>query len=941
MKRTKVFLIILISLFLVSFLNLPGQENNYNIKNLSANSETNEFSIISKSLTKQLTSPPNDPFFNNQWTLAKINAQQAWSINTGNSNITIAVIDNGIDMNHEEFTGQLVSGYDYFDNDSSPQASGDYNHGNACAGIISAKANNGVGIVGLAYNCKIMPLRINNVESGWDENKLKDAINFAKDSGADIISISLQSLVGLGDGVVEAINNAVTYGRNGKGCIVVVSAGNAGDIGQLMYPAQYANSFSVGATDHNDLRWNYSCKGNALRIVAPSGNHPVGDIWTTDIMGAPGQSPTNYVNNFGATSAAAPLVAGLAALIISKDPWLTRNEVQTIIEQTAIDLGAPGRDNDYGWGRIDAWNALRITTSGTLPGHEVWRGTINLTGNVTVPSNVKLAVLSNAVINLNGYSIISSSGKITVENGATINGLRAKLGHQGQNGLCGTIQTAIDNSNLNNNIYVQSGIFNENITIANKSSIIYVYGDNKNNTIINGNISIVNSYYPQLYYITTNYIGVSGCTNARVEEVIITPWSEDAEWSLMVNNCSPVYLGGVTLNDTPYGYGAYFSNSTGQVYQISQSRFENHEIATYFINSSSFTLSNVRFCNNGYDIVSDGTSAVLAQYVTFSGNPVNKTSGNVSWGTYYTCGLLKNSHSILISDDVKKDFAFDEFYKLNLLYQDLIAKINYEHSKDRSFTKENYSKEFNSIIAICKTFINGKTLSLFAPTVLNIAAHMYKQFKNYEGLKNFIGEINSNENLKSLFNNSNKLLIDYYTFKKDYKNALLTANGILNSKSLNEDLICDVLLSKGLLYEYSTGQIEEAIKIYKEMVSIYPKNGATKFAKQQLKHLGVIIKDESPKMVDAPEETIEFGSSNYPNPFNPETTISYTIPEDGKVQLKVFDILGREVTTLIDGFISAGKYTVKWDGSYAVSGVYLYRITYKNQILSKKMLLIK
>lgn len=218
---------------------------------------------------------------------------------------------------------------------------------------------------------------------------------------------------------------------------------------------------------------------------------------------------------------------------------------------------------------------------------------------------------------------------------------------------------------------------------------------------------------------------------------------------------------------------------------------------------------------------------------------------------------------------------------------------------------------------------------------------MYKQFENYEGLKNFIGEINSNENLKSLFNNSNKLLIDYYTFKKDYKNALLTANGILNSKSVNEDLICDVLLSKGLLYEYSTGQIEEAIKIYKEMVSIYPKNGATKFAKQQLKHLGVIIKDESPKMVDAPEETIEFGSSNYPNPFNPETTISYTIPEDGKVQLKVFDILGREVTTLIDGFISAGKYTVKWDGSYAVSGVYLYRITYKNQILSKKMLLIK
>jgi subtilisin family serine protease len=165
-------------------------------------------------------------------------------------------------MNHEEFIGQLVPGYDYYDNDSYPQASGNNNHGNACAGIIAAKGNNGLGIVGLAYNCKIMPLRINNYMSGWDENKLKDAINLAKDAGADVISISLQSITAV-DKVIDAINNAVTYGRNGKGCIVVVSAGNAGDIGQLMYPAQYTNSFSVGATDHNDLRWGYSCKGNA------------------------------------------------------------------------------------------------------------------------------------------------------------------------------------------------------------------------------------------------------------------------------------------------------------------------------------------------------------------------------------------------------------------------------------------------------------------------------------------------------------------------------------------------------------------------------------------------------------------------------------------------------------------------------------------------------
>jgi len=292
---------------------------------------------------------PNDTYYNNQWTLSKINAPNAWDFTTGNPNTIVAVLDNGIDLYHEDFIDKLVQGWNYVEENNNPQAVGGYAHGTACAGIIGAKTHNDSGIAGIAWNCKIMPIRVNNADN-WEYADLIQGINHAKDYGAQILSISL----GTGwpdNNLANTITNAANNGRNGKGCVIVASSGNSNS--SVKYPAANENVIAVGASTQSDMKWDYSCTGSSLDVVAPSGAlNNLGDVWSTDISGTPGYSTSNYVGTFGGTSAACPLVAGLAALILAKDPELTRIQVQTIIEQTAIDISPSGRDDNTGWGSI-------------------------------------------------------------------------------------------------------------------------------------------------------------------------------------------------------------------------------------------------------------------------------------------------------------------------------------------------------------------------------------------------------------------------------------------------------------------------------------------------------------------------------------------------------------------------------------------------------------
>jgi subtilisin family serine protease len=351
---------------------------------------------------------PNDEYFPMQWHLhntgqsggtpgADIRATEAWEITTGDPNIVIAVLDTGVDMNHPDLINNLVPGYDFYDNDDLPQASLEHYrnyHGTACAGLAAAEGNNAVGVTGVAYTCKIMPIRLRYVmpNGTWaiiTEADRATAFRWAANKGADILSNSWtwDNAAPIFHSAVVDVTRDGGMGRGGKGCIVLFAAGNNG--GPLPYSGKYPEVIALGATDHNDVRCYYSNYGPELDIVATTSPGVTdqdwmntkgrGWLWTTDITGAGGLNMDPFYPNvldytaMGGTSEACPVAAGVAALILSVEPNLTGDEVRHFLERSAKDLGAPGRDDYYGWGRVDARAALDMVLAKRADLNNDWK----------------------------------------------------------------------------------------------------------------------------------------------------------------------------------------------------------------------------------------------------------------------------------------------------------------------------------------------------------------------------------------------------------------------------------------------------------------------------------------------------------------------------------------------------------------------------------------
>ncbi|MHC1635315.1 MAG: S8 family peptidase [Candidatus Methanospirareceae archaeon] len=280
---------------------------------------------------------PNDPYYHEQWGLPHIKVDKAWDSERGNKNVTIAIIDSGIDYTHEDLMDNYVAGgYDWVNNDSDPMD--DYGHGTQCAGIAAATIDNGRGIAGVAQ-VNIMAEKVLN-ETGWGTDwDVAQGIIHAVKNGADIISMSLG-----GNDSSHVMEDACQRAWD-SGCLLIAASGNEYKYG-VDYPAAYETVIAVGAIDSDDKRCEFSNWGPNLELVAPGA-----DIIST--------YPSNlYVWGAG-TSMAAPHVAGVAALIWSKYEGFTNQEVREKLRQTAIDLGDEGFDEYYGYGKVDAFAAIR------------------------------------------------------------------------------------------------------------------------------------------------------------------------------------------------------------------------------------------------------------------------------------------------------------------------------------------------------------------------------------------------------------------------------------------------------------------------------------------------------------------------------------------------------------------------------------------------------
>ncbi|MCS7286225.1 MAG: S8 family peptidase [Anaerolineae bacterium] len=283
---------------------------------------------------------PNDPFWSYQWNMSLIGAPQAWDVTTGTSVVTVSIVDTGIDLDHPEFSGRIVQGWNFVKND--PYPGDDNGHGTHVAGIASARGNNYIGIAGMAWNVKILPYKVlNNKGEGYDYN-VANAIVSAADRGARVINLSL------GGPSSAVMASAVDYASR-KGCLLVAAAGNFAS-NQVLYPAAYPQVMAVSAINYySGTAW-YSNYGPEIEVAAPGGDSFYEILSTL---------PDDWYGYDAGTSMAAPHVAGLAALIWSVNPGLTAAQVRYCITSTAVDLGVPGRDHYYGYGAINAAEALR------------------------------------------------------------------------------------------------------------------------------------------------------------------------------------------------------------------------------------------------------------------------------------------------------------------------------------------------------------------------------------------------------------------------------------------------------------------------------------------------------------------------------------------------------------------------------------------------------
>lgn len=330
----------------LQIVNLPANASEADIIAKLSKNPNIKFAELDEKIEATFT--PNDSYYSSQWGVSKAGINLAWDLAMG-AGVTIAILDSGVDPTHPDLIPNLVPGYNFYDYDTN--TADVCGHGTAVAGVAAAAGNNAIGVAGVAMRSKIMPVRIAYYDYSIGScyaytSTIADGIMYAADHGARVVNVSYGPLADS-----STIQSAGTYLKS-TGGLLFMSAGNTGlDEGSFSTTSLIA----VSATDINDAKASWSSYGSFVSLSAPGAN-----ILTTNNGGSYG--------SWNGTSFASPLVAGVAALVMSAKPSLTGDEVENILFTTAVDLGTPGRDSSFGYGRVNANAAVQAALgSGPAP----------------------------------------------------------------------------------------------------------------------------------------------------------------------------------------------------------------------------------------------------------------------------------------------------------------------------------------------------------------------------------------------------------------------------------------------------------------------------------------------------------------------------------------------------------------------------------------------
>ena len=296
-------------------------------------------------------SEPTDTAAASQWSLQKTGVARAWDLTTGSSDVVIAIIDTGVQLDHPDLAGQLLPGWDFVNGDADP--TDDFGHGTGTSSMAAALTNNGIGVAGVCPGCRLLPVKVMDSNGSGSHSDIAAGIVWATDQGADVINLSIG-----GTGTTTVLADAVAYAE-GHGVLVVAAAGNSGNT-TLFYPAAYPGVVSVGGTDYLDQRELQSNYGAWVSIAAP---------FCSPALTPTTMNPSGINYSACGTSFSSPMVAGTAGLMISANPSATAADLRAALLATASvpvtdRYGATGPMTSSG--RLDALAAVRAISGETV-----------------------------------------------------------------------------------------------------------------------------------------------------------------------------------------------------------------------------------------------------------------------------------------------------------------------------------------------------------------------------------------------------------------------------------------------------------------------------------------------------------------------------------------------------------------------------------------------
>jgi subtilisin family serine protease len=816
--------------------------------------------------TNLLCHTPNDPLFPQQWSLnnqgnniptgiigdidCDMDVDSAWDLTLGSDKVIIAISDTGIDTLHEDLAASMVpgSGFNFFNN--TPGGWDDGNHGTACAGISAGIGDNNIGVSGVSPSARLIAVKWLSSGGSGNFTGATNATIYSYQQGAWVISNSWGFVGGASSALDQAILDAVTLGRGGKGSIFVVASGN--ENGAMRFPANTnPNVLSVGGISpcnqrksptscDNETFWGASFGAN-LHVVAPCVK-----ITTTDRTGSVGYSTGNYAPTFNGTSSATPNVAGVCGLVMAADSNQTWDTVRARITRFSEKRGTytydqPGPlatgqwNNEMGYGLVNAYAVLEfiLGSSGTGP---------NLT-HTPIQDNDDLdgPYLVSAFITANGDPIDSAETKVfwSRDGGPLTNSI--------------------------NMIRTDASTWIANIP-GNGSPAEYRYYITTQDVI--GNI-------------TTHPAGAPGnfhsfnVTNDTVAPVIVH---------------SPI--GQIPLVNWPANVFSEVTDNIGvdSVYvkwRINTGGTENH-----------LTLINTE--GDDYDAIFNSSPGAVTLFDTvyyeiFAVD--NSASGNSSSTGQLSITFMDKFFFEPFASTTFNIDRWTTITSVEIIDEDGVSTGSYPHpipSDPFFITVKGSTAMLESNIIDLTSFTSAVLIMHESEHDLELGENVFLEYMTVSGVWDTLHVFEGTNNGFGTFEPFDSVAFDIPAsalsplFKFRYR-----GEGLETTDEWFFDNICVI----GQTLTGLTGN------------SYIPE---------------------------------KFGlSQNYPNPFNPTTKISFDVPKQAFVTLKIYDIAGREVAKLADGQYNTGVHTVIFDASKLASGVYFYRLTTNEFVQTKRMVLLK